>query len=98
MAILEGSIEEVCYAFPEGGRSRRLHEKGKPIVYRQGEVGYISDDIALHLIRPPADRRAISLHLYSRPFDACNVYCPETGTVSRCKLGYHSERGELSAA
>ena len=36
----------------------------------------------IHRIANPRDwnRRAVSLHVYSRPFDTCNIYCTQTGT------------------
>lgn len=97
MAILEGAIEEVYYRFPDGSGSP-LAQVGEPTTYRAGQAGYISDEIALHLIRPSGDARAVSLHLYSRPFDKCNLYCPDTSEVTLCRLGYHSRHGELVPA
>lgn len=44
----------------------------------KGVVGYITDDIALHVIRP-VTKTAVSLHLYSLPIAECSLYCPATG-------------------
>jgi hypothetical protein len=33
-------------------------------------------------------KRAVSLHIYSRPFDTCVVYSPEQGTCGVIKLHY----------
>ena len=55
----------------------------------------IVDDIALHLIRPAAGQRGVSLHLYAAPYDHCNVYCPDTGEITRRKLSDYSHRGQL---
>lgn len=38
--------------------------------------------------------RAVSLHVYSRPFDTCVVYSPEQGTCGEIKLHYTSEYGK----
>ena len=35
-----------------------------------------------------ANQRAVSLHVYSRPFDTCVVYSPEQGTCGEIKLHY----------
>jgi cysteine dioxygenase len=40
--------------------------------------------------------RAVSLHLYSRPFDTCTVYSPELGTSCEVKLHYNTEFGHSS--
>jgi cysteine dioxygenase len=37
--------------------------------------------------------RAVSLHVYSHPFDTCIVYSPEQGTCGEIKLHYTSEYG-----
>ena len=38
--------------------------------------------------------RAVSLHVYSRPFDTCMVYSPEQGTCGEIKLHYNTEYGK----
>jgi len=40
--------------------------------------------------------RAVSLHVYSRPFDTCVVYSPEQGTCGEIKLHYTTEFGRVS--
>jgi cysteine dioxygenase len=37
--------------------------------------------------------RAVSLHVYSQPFDTCVVYSPEQGTCGEIKLHYTTEYG-----
>jgi cysteine dioxygenase len=41
-------------------------------------------------------QRAVSLHVYSRPFDSCVVYSPEQGTCGEIKLHYTTEYGKPS--
>lgn len=38
--------------------------------------------------------RAVSLHIYSRPFDSCVVYSPEQGTCGIIKLNYTTVYGK----
>lgn len=42
-------------------------------------------------------QRAVSLHVYSRPFDTCEVYSLENGTYCDVPLYYTSEYGKLCA-
>src|SRR5277367_978442 len=42
------------------------------------------------------NQRAVSLHVYSRPFDTCVVYSPEQGTCGEIKLHYTTEYGRPS--
>jgi len=42
--------------------------------------------------------RAVSLHVYSRPFDSCDVYSEEQGTCGAIGLSYTSQYGVLTAS
>jgi cysteine dioxygenase len=41
-----------------------------------------------------ANQRAVSLHVYSRPFDSCVVYSPEQGTCGEIELHYTTMFGK----
>jgi cysteine dioxygenase len=40
------------------------------------------------------NQRAVSLHVYSRPFDTCIVYSPEQGTCGEIRLHFNTEYGK----
>jgi len=40
------------------------------------------------------NERAVSLHVYSRPFDTCIVYSPEQGSCGEIQLHYTTEFGK----
>jgi cysteine dioxygenase len=40
------------------------------------------------------NHRAVSLHVYSRPFDTCVVYSPEQGTCGEIRLHFNTEYGK----
>ena len=42
----------------------------------------------------PFNARAVSLHVYSRPFDTCVVYSAEQGTCGEVKLHYTTKYGK----
>ena len=42
------------------------------------------------------NQRAVSLHVYSRPFDSCVVYSPEQGTCGEIKLHFNTLFGKKS--
>jgi cysteine dioxygenase len=44
---------------------------------------------------PEFDERAVSLHIYSKPFNTCLCYCRETDTFKEVPLFYTSIRGKL---
>jgi len=43
------------------------------------------------------NQRAVSIHIYSKPFDSCEVYQLEKGTYGDVPLHYTSEYGRLHA-
>jgi cysteine dioxygenase len=44
---------------------------------------------------PEYDERAVSVHIYSRPFDRCLTYCRDTDTFKEVDLCYYSIGGKL---
>lgn len=44
---------------------------------------------------PEFDEPAVSLHIYSKPFDKCLCYCRETDKISEVSLSYTSIKGKL---
>ena len=57
--------------------------------------GYLDGPAEIHSVENLTNEFATSLHVYARPYDACDVYDLEKGTVNRLKLGYHSIDGVL---
>jgi cysteine dioxygenase len=45
-----------------------------------------------------ANQRAVSLHVYSRPFDTCVVYSPKQGTCGDIRLHYNTVFGKPVAS
>lgn len=50
----------------------------------------------VHKVYNPREfnQRAVSLHVYSKPFDSCVVYSEEKGTCGEIKLSYTTEYGK----
>ena len=50
----------------------------------------------VHRVYNPAElkQRAVSLHVYSRPFDTCVVYSDQQGTCGTIKLHYTTQYGQ----
>jgi cysteine dioxygenase len=50
----------------------------------------------VHRVMNPkeANQRAVSLHVYSRPFDTCVVYSPDQGTCGDIQLHYNTAFGK----
>ena len=43
-------------------------------------------------------QRAVSLHIYSKPFNTCLAYCRDTDTYKEVSLSYYSIGGKLCAS
>ena len=96
MAVLDGELEEVHFADLGEASHGTPPAPGRVKAFPQGGVAFIDDDIALHLVRPKAGQKSVSLHLYSSPIDTCRVFCPESGVPTAICAGYHTVRGEPS--
>jgi len=90
MGILDGVIEETQFALPRGGGPL---EELATRAFARGKVAYISDDIALHRVRPAAGQSGVSLHLYSKPIDVCRIFDRQSGKVLEKTMLYHSVDG-----
>lgn len=96
MGVLDGIVEEVQYGMPGApGASvvRGPLVEGACRAYARGQVAYIHDDIAVHLVRCGPTGGGTSLHLYARPIDVCRVFDRESGAVLERTLLYHSVEG-----
>ncbi|PRP86095.1 cysteine dioxygenase [Planoprotostelium fungivorum] len=96
-AVLEGVVEETHFHFSsthspfgEGPlEAVDVHQVSA------GDVSYITDDIALHVLKPANDKRVATLHCYSKPIAECNIYCPCHGTITKRKLGFYTVNKRL---
>lgn len=61
-----------------------------------GEPCAVDPADPVHRVFNPREfnQRAVSLHVYSRPFDTCVVYSPEQGTCGEIRLHFNTEYGK----
>ena len=59
---------------------------------------YVNPAEPVHDVSNPAEfsQRAVSVHIYSKPYDSCEIYVRERGTYSDVPLHYTSEYGKLN--
>lgn len=96
-ACLKGTIQETHFLFQNTRAvtgEGPLEENGTQVL-NTGEVSYISDDIALHVIQPIGGNPGITLHLYSKPIPECNIYCRQYGTITKRKCGFYTINKQL---
>lgn len=66
------------------------------LVMDSGHPSYVDNDQPIHAVLnlPEYGQRAVSLHVYSRPYDHCLVYSLEQGTYREVPLFNDSEYGK----
>ncbi|KAI9591302.1 RmlC-like cupin domain-containing protein, partial [Syncephalis fuscata] len=112
MKILDGELQEEQFEWPETGCDEpncptmmtpdAEDDQGamsliKCSNYKRDQVTYIHDQIGLHRVGNVASGKgAVSLHLYTPPFDMCRTFCEGTGKAraSGCTTFYsvHGKR------
>lgn len=109
VAPVHGHEGEKCWARVECGKLRFINyfetaeRQGNRVQLRQtmgpidAEKGYLDGPAEIHQVvnAPEFNGTAISLHLYSNPFDECEIFDLETNIVSKVRLKYDSIGGKL---
>lgn len=85
MRLLSGSLTETVYSVSKvTGGSLQLTKLSRDTVKAE-DSSYVNDGLGVHAkANEPVlgdDTVAISLHLYSPPFDSCEMYCEVDGRV-----------------
>lgn len=103
MKMLDGALREVRFSWPEdsadstisaGGDIREMQPIGESVL-ETNQVCYINDSLGLHRVENPSHvDRSVSLHLYSPPFETCQMFDQRTGKKTQCKVTFWSKFGE----
>jgi hypothetical protein len=100
-APVHGHEGELCWARVERGRLRFTNYRETSRTPLQvlpvggaidGGPGHLDGPADLHAVENPKefDADAVSLHVYSRPYDECDIYDLAAGLVRRVRLRYDS--------
>ena len=100
-APIHGHEGEFCWARVERGRLAfsdyrevsRTPLRLEPLnVAVDGGPGHVDGPADLHAVANPAafGQEAVSVHVYCRPYDECDIYDAAAGTVRRVRLSYDS--------
>ena len=108
-APIHGHEGEYCWARVERGRLafRSYRETSRAPLSLEplgGEVhggpGHVDGPADIHSVENPAalGEDAVSVHVYCRPYDECDIYDAADGTVRRVRLSYDSVPPHLADA
>ncbi|XP_059140552.1 cysteine dioxygenase type 1-like [Physella acuta] len=102
LKVLDGSVTEELYEWPtnqeENDNSIEGNESGMKKwaenQYSVGQCAYINDNIGLHRVENCSHTdKAVTLHLYSPPFDECQCFDQRTGRATVSKVTFWSKYG-----
>ncbi|XP_077377517.1 cysteine dioxygenase type 1 [Festucalex cinctus] len=93
MKMLQGELKETLFDWPkaEGGEMTESSHK----ILEENSVAYINDSIGLHRVENVSHTEgSISLHLYSPPFQTCQVFDQRTSHKTEAQMTFWSRYGE----
>ncbi|XP_008941038.1 PREDICTED: cysteine dioxygenase type 1 [Merops nubicus] len=94
MKILQGNLKETLFEWPEKKGNGEMIRKSERVL-RENQCAYINDSIGLHRVENISHTEtAVSLHLYSPPFDSCNTFDQRTGHKHKVTMTFYSQYGE----
>ena len=81
---IEGTVEEIRVKEDENGELKETHR----MELAPGKVSYMHDRMGFHQIRNPFNQRAMTLHIYAKPIDACRVFDPKNAEFKVKEMEY----------
>ncbi|MGM0479218.1 MAG: cysteine dioxygenase [Bacteroidota bacterium] len=81
---IEGTVEEIRVKEDENDELQETHRMD----LAPGKISYMNDDMGYHKIRNPFRQRAMTLHIYAKPIDACKVFDPENEAFEVKEMEY----------
>ncbi|XP_050396967.1 cysteine dioxygenase type 1 [Patella vulgata] len=95
MKVLDGSVREELYDWPSEDSTETSMSPRQKNTYEKNSCAYISDEIGLHRVENPSHSdKAVTLHLYSPPFDECESFDQRTGHKNTVKVTFWSKFGK----
>ena len=85
---VQGSVEEIRFTQEEGN----LKETNRQVL-SEGKLTYMNDRMGYHMIGNISNERAMTLHLYASPIDACKVYNEQKDCFEIKEMRYHTFKG-----
>ncbi|MDZ4676771.1 MAG: cysteine dioxygenase family protein [Oligoflexia bacterium] len=96
MTMIDGLIMSDDFKYIAPASFTGSLEKISCASFKKGQSYYIDDTVALHSLRNPVKthQRAMTLHVYSKPFSSCMAYDLQNKSVNELNLVYHSLQGK----
>ncbi|CAH7017049.1 Cdo1 [Phodopus roborovskii] len=92
LKMLQGNLKETLFAWPDKKSNEMIKKSERTL--RENQCAYINDSIGLHRVENVSHTEpAVSLHLYSPPFDTCHAFDQRTGHKNKVTMTFHSKFG-----
>ena len=90
-----GCQSECCWYFSDATFSRTAQQQKSQQVLLENQCAYINDSLGLHRVENVSHTEtAVSLHLYSPPFQTCRTFDQRTGHNNSVRMTFWSKFGE----
>uniref|UniRef100_A0A8D0HJ97 Cysteine dioxygenase n=1 Tax=Sphenodon punctatus TaxID=8508 RepID=A0A8D0HJ97_SPHPU len=94
MKVLQGNLKETLFEWPNKKGIGEMMKKSERVL-RENQCAYINDSIGLHRVENTSHTEcAVSLHLYSPPFETCSTFDQRTGHKQKVRMTFYSQFGE----
>ena len=87
---VEGTVKEKRFEISSNNEVELQHE----LLITKGDLTYMHDRMGFHSIKNVSNKRAITLHIYASPIDACRIFNPNKKHLEKVDLEYHSIDGK----
>ncbi|XP_060701983.1 cysteine dioxygenase type 1 [Hemiscyllium ocellatum] len=95
LKILQGQLKETLYNWPDGDHKNQELTRRWEKTFLENQCTYINDTIGLHRVENVSHTEsAVSLHLYSPPFNSCHCFDERTGHKNQVNMTFWSRFGE----
>ncbi|KAJ2364684.1 hypothetical protein IW150_006414 [Coemansia sp. RSA 2607] len=98
MKLLAGELDEDLFAWPKHDTKDSGLKLKRTAPLKTNSVAYMHDNIGLHRIGNPSSKnKAVSLHLYSPPYNMCKTFNEQTGVAAESSCSAERLTTELNA-
>ncbi|XP_067270721.1 cysteine dioxygenase type 1 [Pseudorasbora parva] len=94
LKLLQGQLKETLFDWPDRRLPAGMQQKSQRVLL-ENQCAYMNDSIGLHRVENVSHTEAaVSLHLYSPPFQTCQTFDQRTGHRNTVKMTFWSKYGE----
>ncbi|XP_043103312.1 cysteine dioxygenase type 1 isoform X2 [Puntigrus tetrazona] len=94
LKLLQGQLKETLFDWPDRKLQAGMKQKTQQVLL-ENQCAYINDSLGLHRVENVSHTEtAVSLHLYSPPFQTCQTFDQRTGHRNSVKMTFWSKFGE----